>query len=56
MRYSKVPSFQVGHTEVAPASEFWLAESYHQDYYKENPCATATTALPCGRDARLEKI
>lgn len=24
-------------TEVAPADEFWPAESYHRDYYRNNP-------------------
>jgi peptide-methionine (S)-S-oxide reductase len=24
-------------TEVAPASEFWVAERYHQDYFRNNP-------------------
>jgi len=24
-------------TEIAPYTEFWVAESYHQDYYEHNP-------------------
>ena len=24
-------------TEILPATEFWLAEDYHQDYYKKEP-------------------
>ena len=24
-------------TEIAPAAEFWKAETYHQDYFKKNP-------------------
>src|SRR5215510_8988413 len=24
-------------TEVAPAAEFWVAERYHQDYFRNNP-------------------
>lgn len=52
----KSAKFQVIYTEVAPASEFWLAEDYHQDYYKKNPLRYSYYRASCGRDARLEKI
>ena len=29
--------FKTIHTELAVATPFWLAETYHQDYYKKNP-------------------
>jgi peptide-methionine (S)-S-oxide reductase len=48
--------FQNIYTEVAPATPFWLAEEYHQDYYKKNPLRYAYYRASCGRDQRIEKL
>lgn len=44
------------HTELAPATAFWRAEEYHQDYYKKNPLRYGYYRLACGRDARVAAI
>jgi peptide-methionine (S)-S-oxide reductase len=48
--------FKTIHTELAPASPFWLAETYHQDYYKKNPIRYNYYRKGCGRDARVEEV
>ena len=52
----KSGKFKTIHTELAPATNFWLAETYHQDYYKKNPVRYNYYRKSCGRDARVEEV
>ena len=48
--------FKTIHTELAGASPFYLAEDYHQDYYKKNTVRYNYYRLSCGRDARVKEL
>lgn len=43
-------------TPVLDRGPFWLAEGYHQDYYKKNPLRYKYYRTACGRDARVKKV
>ncbi|QCB46167.1 peptide-methionine (S)-S-oxide reductase MsrA [Hydrogenophaga sp. PAMC20947] len=52
----KTGRFKTIYTELAPASPFYLAEDYHQDYYKKNSVRYHYYRLSCGRDAQLKRV
>lgn len=54
-RYEKLLGKTI-HTEILPASAFWPAEDYHQDYYKKNPVRYNYYRFACGRDARVKEV
>ena len=41
---------------IEEADTFWLAEEYHQDFYRTNPRRYQSYRQGCGRDARLEEL
>ena len=43
-------------TEIREAGPFWLAEEYHQDFYKKNPTRYKSYRAGCGRDHRLQQL
>lgn len=42
--------------EILDAAPFYVAEAYHQDYYRKNPVRYRYYRWACGRDRRLAEI
>ena len=43
-------------TQILPATPFWPAENYHQDFWKKDPVRYRSYRLGCGRDLRLKQL
>jgi len=57
---SKAAMHELFDKEIAVTIEdpgtFWVAEEYHQDFYKKNPGHYSRYRLGCGRDRRVKEI
>ena len=41
---------------IESAVTFWVAEAYHQDFYRTNPGRYGSYRAGCGRDARVAEV
>ena len=48
--------FKTIYTEVKKADPFYVAEDYHQDYYKKNSVRYSYYRFSCGRDAQIKRV
>ncbi|HEX4855618.1 MAG TPA: peptide-methionine (S)-S-oxide reductase MsrA [Limnobacter sp.] len=48
--------FRKIHTTVEPGQTFYVAEEYHQDFYKKNPLRYQYYKTSCGREKRLKEV
>jgi peptide-methionine (S)-S-oxide reductase len=44
------------YTEITTATDFYMAEEYHQKYHKKNPVRYKFYRWNCGRDQRLKEL
>ena len=52
----KSGQFKNIYTEVQKVAPFYVAEDYHQDYYKKNPLRYKYYRSSCGRDAQIRRV
>jgi peptide methionine sulfoxide reductase msrA/msrB len=43
-------------TAIQPATRFYPAEEYHQQYYKKNPARYQAYVIGCGREERIKEL
>ena len=55
-RLKESGSFKNIYTEVKKADPFYVAEDYHQDYYKKNSVRYSYYRFSCGRDAQIKRV
>lgn len=48
--------FDTVHVRIEEPGRFWVAEDYHQDYYKKNPIRYRWYRGGCERDRRLAEV
>lgn len=48
--------FKTVYTTVEPAHTFYVAEEYHQDFYRKNPLRYRYYKTTCGRENRLNEV